>query len=82
MTGISGYPDYLTMKHRAEFGEDYNRLKFVSDEQARASKTLRNDILDEISSDIAFYNKRTKPVYGGLSEGCRLCGTGSWSCLF
>jgi pyruvate formate-lyase activating enzyme-like uncharacterized protein len=82
MTGIPGYADSLKTRHRAEFGEDYDRLRFVSDGQAREAKALREGILEEIASDIAFYNKRTKPVYRGLSEGCRLCGTGSWSCLF
>lgn len=26
--------------------------------------------------------KETKPVWGDISQGCKLCGAGQWSCLF
>ncbi len=78
----SAYSDLLAEKHRLEFGDAYDLLNFVSESQARKAAALRNEILGEISSVIEFKNKRTKPVYGGISYGCELCGTGSWSCLF
>ncbi|MBN2321840.1 MAG: radical SAM protein [Acidobacteria bacterium] len=74
--------DPLAEKHRVEFGDAYDLLNFVSEDEARRAKAFRNEILVEIASEIKFRNKRTKPVYRGISRGCELCGTGSWSCLF
>jgi pyruvate formate-lyase activating enzyme-like uncharacterized protein len=82
MADISERNDPLTAKHRDEFGEDYDLLKFVKEDEAREALAFRSEVLKEIARDITLKNKRTKPVYRGISPGCELCGTGSWSCLF
>ena len=82
MTEIPVHSDPLTKKHLAEFGDAYDLLKFVSEGEAQKANAFRTEILEEIAPDITFKNKRTKPVYRGISYGCELCGSGSWSCLF
>ena len=82
MNDNRAYSDPLAEKHRLEFGDAYDLLNFVSEGEARKAEAFRNEILGEIASQIELKNKRTKPVYRGISYGCELCGTGSWSCLF
>ena len=82
MTDFHEHGDPVTLKHRSEFGEAYDLLKFVSKDEARKAEALREEILGESVRDIVLRNKRTKPVYRGISQGCEYCGTGSWSCLF
>ena len=82
MTDFPAYSDTLKERHHAEFGDAYDLLKFVSGDEAREAKAFRTEILEGTASDITLRNKRTKPVYRGISPGCELCATGSWSCLF
>lgn len=75
-------PDVPKEKSPAESVDGFSLLKFVTDDQAKKSRLLRNDILAAARDRIGFRQKRTKVVYRAISPGCEICGNGSWSCLF
>ena len=69
-------------RNRAELGEAFDALHFVTGDQARQANDQRQALLAVAGDDIIFRHKRTKPAYRAISPGCELCGSGLWSCLF
>lgn len=65
-----------------EYGEEGHALAWISDSQAIQAERLRGDYIKALQDTISFLFKETKPVYGQLSPGCQICGSGAWSCLF
>ncbi len=69
-------------KNRDEYGDDYQKLSFLSDEYAQELLSVRQTLLDDLSSTAQFGYKNTKVDVTKISPGCRLCAEGLWSCLF
>lgn len=66
----------------AEYGQEAHDLSFISESGAFDAEKIREKALRDLKETISFLSKDTKPVYGQLSPGCRICGEGAWSCLF
>ena len=72
----------LLALNRREYGETYNRLRWVTSDEAEKASQERQRILGALTSKARFAFHDTKISSGPLSPGCHLCGAGSWSCLF
>ncbi len=72
----------LVEKTRQECASFYDRLRWITPADARRFDRERRELLDALSLQAFFTFNRTKPYTRRLSPGCRLCGEGSWSCLF
>ena len=72
------------MANRKEYAAAYDSIKWLTPEAAvsafKARESLVASIFDHSGSKWAFSN--TKLFTHALSPGCRLCGQGTWSCLF
>jgi len=68
---------------RREYGDAYEKLKWITPEQSSVAAEKREKLLLWIQSQGAqIHCGGTKLVCHGLSPGCRLCMEGEWSCLF
>jgi pyruvate formate-lyase activating enzyme-like uncharacterized protein len=72
----------LIEANRREFGERYASLKFLSGPEAEAAQARRTELLAALAERTESGYLQTKLDCRRLSPGCRLCGEGSWSCLF
>ena len=72
----------LIEKTRQDFAPFYDRLRWITPADAQRFDRERRELLDALSLQAFFTFNRTKPYTRRLSPGCRLCGEGSWSCLF
>ncbi|MGA1841873.1 MAG: radical SAM protein [bacterium] len=86
---ISGYMlkmDRIMLEYdelaRQEYGDLYQGMKWITPEEALAAEEERDQLLASVSARIECEYADMKPHFMGLSPGCRLCGEGSWSCLF
>jgi len=68
--------------NQAEYGDHARSLRWVDPAQAAAAETRRAETLAALAERITQACKQTKPHYGPLSPGCRICSQGQWSCLF
>jgi pyruvate formate-lyase activating enzyme-like uncharacterized protein len=68
--------------NREEYGESYDRMQWVTEEQARTAFLARAGILASLPEAVRTHHCGTKVHYLDLSPGCRICGEGRWSCLF
>ena len=55
-------------------------IKWLNPYQSEKFNKKRSKLLDQVSNNLLF--SQTKPFYQQISAGCRLCGEGTWSCLF
>ena len=69
-----------------EYSDTYDTMTWLTPEKAQAASRVRENLITRI---FAHQGKgpewrfaRTKLVTHGMSPGCRLCGSGDWSCLF
>lgn len=76
------YRTELIEANRREYDERYALLKFLSGPEARAAQKLRTELLASLADRTDSGFRQTKLDCRRLSPGCRLCGEGSWSCLF
>jgi len=74
--------DKMIKGNLAEYRDQPDTLSWVSPGRALEAEGTRARILSALSSRIEIEYKLTKPHLGPLSPGCRICGEGSWSCLF
>ncbi|MEJ2635949.1 MAG: radical SAM protein, partial [Calditrichia bacterium] len=72
----------MILRNKNEYGENYDQLKWLSREQAVRAAQEREELLHWLSGHIQLGYKNTKLDVTQLSPGCRICGEGSWSCLF
>lgn len=72
----------MLASNRTEYGEHAQNLRWVTPDKATAAETRRSETLAALAGRISQAYKQTKPHYGELSPGCRICGQGTWSCLF
>jgi len=68
--------------NRAEYGDAYSRMSFVTPRAADENSDRRDLLLAELSRRAKVIHHETKLYTGELSPGCSTCGEGSWSCLF
>ncbi len=57
-------------------------MRWISPDVTEEAQHLRESLLQAVACATTLEFNDTKPVYRSLSPGCRLCGQGSWSCLF
>ncbi|MGD9807133.1 MAG: radical SAM protein [Deferribacterales bacterium] len=66
----------------SEFGRMYSFIPFLNEESAEAFEAERSELLSKLSGHVKWTHRNTKADASSLSNGCRLCGEGLWSCLF
>ena len=71
------YLNNLANRNRKQF-EQYPALQWMNSSRAINAQKKK----DNLSAKLSRLFKDTKPYHNQLSEGCRLCGSGTWSCLF
>jgi pyruvate formate-lyase activating enzyme-like uncharacterized protein len=76
----------LRMKMReanlGEYGDERGTIAWIDEQGAGEAERRRDAILAPIRERLNWLFSETKPSTGTLSPGCRICGEGSWSCLF
>ncbi|MEW6672809.1 MAG: radical SAM protein [Thermodesulfobacteriota bacterium] len=68
--------------NRREYGDAYETMTFAGAAQAGEAEKKRAEIIDSLAGRATWGFSRTKLDCKNLSNGCRLCGEGQWSCLF
>lgn len=68
--------------NKNEYGENYSSLRFLSQPEAKDAIAQRAALLSSLNDHVTFCFKGSKLDCSVLSQGCRCCGDGSWSCLF
>lgn len=79
MRAYDSYLNDLVNKTRDDFKE-FPGIKWMNPYEAWELLEKRSTLISENSQSSFF--KETKPYYKQISQGCRLCGQGLWSCLF
>ena len=73
------YNNELVNRNRLDFME-FPQIKWFNPYRDELLVSRRSDLLEHTKESLLF--KDTKPYYKQISEGCKLCGAGFWSCLF
>jgi len=68
--------------NRTEYKEKYDLINFCTESAAEIFESERQELTEKISEKVSWGYNHTKADCNNLSEGCRLCGAGLWSCLF
>lgn len=79
MNPYSIYLNNLVNKNKSNFA-DYSNIKWLNPYQAMDAQEKRDKFMSALEDKLLF--KETKPFHRQISEGCKLCGQGLWSCLF
>ena len=79
MEAFDAYLNKLTDQTKTLFRE-FPDIKWLNPYRDEEILEQRNQLI-KISAASSLF-KETKPYYNQLSKGCKLCGLGSWSCLF
>ena len=69
-------------KNKSEYPRIYQNINFINYKQAFKAEAKRRNLTDALDGKVIWSNKNTKPVLNSLSEGCKICSQGNWSCLF
>ncbi len=81
MNTYHSFLNELINKNHASFRK-YENLKWINPYLAVECEAKRDELINSFSSKIQYGFKDTKPWINHISEGCRQCGQGEWSCLF
>jgi len=73
--------DDFNEHHQHEYGVASRYFRWLEGDAAAKALVQRQRIIDSLTSVHWDYHN-TKVYRHALSPGCRLCGSGSWSCLF
>lgn len=79
MESFINYQNKLVNKNKAEFAA-YPNIKWLNLSQASNAEKKRDRLTEKLKDNWLF--NETKPYHNQISKGCRLCGQGTWSCLF
>ena len=79
MEAFHHYLNNLISRNK-ELYSTYPEIKWLNAYDAIEAEEKRKQLLDWNKNSWLF--KNTKPFYNKISDGCRLCGQGLWSCLF
>lgn len=82
MSGLKIERDEIIQSNRHEYGDRYQSLNFITPIRAKTATVERAELLSRLDGQANFNFKNTKLFTGALSPGCKICGAGSWSCLF
>jgi len=74
--------DRYTEQNKKEYGERYDRINFLREEDRQTAQKQRAELLKELEGKVSWGAKGTKADYDRISNGCRICSEGGWSCLF
>lgn len=69
----------LVNNNKAEIG-GWEELRWLNGYNANEAQEQRDNLIKNMNGNLLF--KETKPYYNQISQGCKLCGLGQWSCLF
>lgn len=73
------YLNHLVNENKNEYSA-YPSLKWLNPYNSDIAQVRREVLLKDLDNTSLF--KKTKPYHYNISKGCKLCGLGSWSCLF
>ncbi len=82
MKNTSLLQEQLILKNQEEYQVKYNYLRFITHAEAEVATQERNRLLTSLASFTQTGYKGSKLDITSLSPGCRICGEGTWSCLF
>jgi pyruvate formate-lyase activating enzyme-like uncharacterized protein len=74
--------DKMIIGNLAEYGDQAQSLRWIDPTRSFEAEGERARILGTVKLPVTLAFKQTKPHFGQLSPGCRICGQGDWSCLF
>ncbi|MBF0100996.1 MAG: 4Fe-4S cluster-binding domain-containing protein [Desulfobacterales bacterium] len=72
----------MIAQNQQEYAENYDLIQWITDAEADTATQHRNHILKFLNEHVTLGFHDTKLDCTDLSSGCRLCGKGTWSCLF
>lgn len=76
------YLNELMNRNQSAFGKYRHDLKWMNYSASYEKQLERDNLLNKNKDNFQWLFHKTKPWINRLSEGCRLCGRGDWSCLF
>lgn len=79
MEAFYNYLNELVSKNKAEFSE-VSPEKWVNSYNVPEQREKRQKLLQNLQDSMLYSG--TKPYHNQISEGCKLCAAGQWSCLF
>ena len=72
----------ILQRNKEDFASIYDTLRWITSAEADHAADERAELLKQAHHRISWTHNETKPYYLNLSPGCRMCGSGAWSCLF
>ena len=78
MEAFDSFLNELVNQNKTVFSA-WPNLKWLNFYHAGEAQKQRDQITEQISN---WLFKETKPFHHQISEGCKICGSGQWSCLF
>ncbi|WP_346860382.1 radical SAM protein [uncultured Draconibacterium sp.] len=78
MNSYYNWRNSLVNGNKAAFGS-YTGLTWLNSYSAHDAQEKKDALMHKVEN-VLF--KGTKPYYKQISDGCKLCGLGQWSCLF
>ena len=78
----TGLRKKMAVINQAEYPNLYPDLNFITHEKAVIAETARANAVGRLMDALSWEFNQTKPYLHDLSPGCRICGSGQWSCLF
>ncbi len=79
MEPFINYLNKLVNKNKTDFSA-YPEITWLNISRAVEAQKKRDKLTGKLNKSWLF--KETKPYYKQISDGCRKCGEGTWSCLF
>jgi hypothetical protein len=79
MNAYYNWLNSLVNHNKSEFAA-WPQIKWLNPYIAEDFQKSRDQLLSRMEKSILF--KNTKPYYQQISNGCQICGSGKWSCLF
>ena len=79
MDAFDAYLNNMVSQTKKAF-QEFPEINWLNPYRDEKLIELRKSLLEETKNSQLF--KGTKLYYNQLSKGCKLCGLGTWSCLF
>ncbi|HKI88877.1 MAG TPA: radical SAM protein, partial [Draconibacterium sp.] len=79
MEAFNSYLNDLVNKNKETFSSFHN-ITWLQPYNSTELRNRREELLRSLEDSLLF--KETKPYHKQISKGCKICGLGSWSCLF
>ncbi len=79
MEAIYTWLNSLINQNKSEFAQ-WPEINWLNPFNAYGFQDQRDQLLKQIENSMLF--QHTKPFYRSISQGCKICGSGKWSCLF